>query len=112
MKKKQILLTVLTMLTASLAFAAGDTSPQTYEVLNNSAGLIALAASIGMGLAVLGGAWGQSRAAAAAFDGIARNPSAQGKLFIPFILGLAFIESLVILAFIVNNGLGSLISGL
>ena len=39
--------------------------------------------------------------AAAALEGIARNPNASGKLFTPMILGLALIESLVIYALII-----------
>lgn len=61
----------------------------------------ALAAAISISLAALGGGLGQGRAASAALEGIARNPSAQNKVFVPFILGMALIESLVIFAFVV-----------
>ena len=61
-----------------------------------------LAAGLGIGIAAFGGALGQGRAAAAALEGIARNPSASGKLFVPMIIGLALIESLVIYAFLVT----------
>lgn len=54
------------------------------------------AMAIALGLAAIGGALGQGRAISAALEGIARNPSAQDKIFTPMILGLAFIESLVI----------------
>lgn len=54
------------------------------------------AMAIALGLAAIGGALGQGKAISAALDGIARNPSAQDKIFTPMILGLAFIESLVI----------------
>lgn len=64
-------------------------------------GLIALAAGLAIGLAAIGGALGQSKAASAALDGIARNPAAQGKIFTPMIIALALIESLVIYALIV-----------
>ncbi len=64
-------------------------------------GLYALGAGLAIGLAAAGGGMGQGRAAAAALDGIARNPSASDKVFVPFILGLALIESLVILAFVI-----------
>ncbi|MBP2675244.1 MAG: synthase sector subunit c, partial [Deltaproteobacteria bacterium] len=47
------------------------------------------------------GALGQSRAIAAGLEGIARNPSAQNKIFIPMIVGLALIESLVIYALVI-----------
>ena len=38
---------------------------------------------------------------AAALEGIARNPGARGDVFVPFILGLALIESLVIYALLI-----------
>ncbi|QDG50824.1 ATP synthase F0 subunit C [Persicimonas caeni] len=63
---------------------------------------MAVAAGFGIGLAAIGGALGQGRAAAAALEGIARNPGASGKLLTPLILGLALIESLVIYAFVIT----------
>jgi F-type H+-transporting ATPase subunit c len=62
----------------------------------------ALAAALGIGIAAFGGALGQGKAAAAALDGIARNPGASDKLFTPMILGLALIESLVIYALLIS----------
>jgi F-type H+-transporting ATPase subunit c len=41
-------------------------------------------------------------AAASALNGIARNPAASGKLFVPMILGLALVESLVIYALVIS----------
>jgi F-type H+-transporting ATPase subunit c len=67
----------------------------------NAAGLIALGAGLAIGLAALGGGIGQGRAASAALEGIARNPSASGKIFTPMIIGLALIESLVIYALVI-----------
>ena len=61
----------------------------------------ALAAALGLGIAAFGGALGQGRAAAAALDGIARNPGANDKLFTPMIIGLALIESLVIYSLLI-----------
>ena len=52
-------------------------------------------------LAALGGTMAQGKAASAALEGIARNPEAQGKIFTPMILGMALIESLVILGFVI-----------
>jgi len=63
---------------------------------------IALAAGFCVSFAAFGGALGQARAAAAALDGIARNPQASDKIFVPMILGLALIESLVIYAFVLS----------
>jgi F-type H+-transporting ATPase subunit c len=58
-------------------------------------------AGLAIGLGVLGGALGQGRAAAAALEGISRNPGAAARIQTPMILGLALIESLVLLAFVI-----------
>ena len=65
-------------------------------------GDIALAAGLAIGAAALGGTLAQGRAAAAALEGIARNPAAADKLFTPMIIGLALIESLVIYALVIG----------
>lgn len=62
---------------------------------------LALAAGLGIGIAAFGGALGQGKAAAAALEGIARNPGAATKIQTPMIIALALIESLVIYAFVV-----------
>ena len=62
---------------------------------------VAIAMAITIGLAALGGALGQGRAAAAALEGICRNPSSAKDVFTPMLLGLAFIESLVIFALVI-----------
>jgi F-type H+-transporting ATPase subunit c len=97
------LATVLVVLGFStLAFAqGGDAQAIKNTGLANNYGLIALAAGLGIGIAALGGGIGQGRAAAAALDGIARNPGAAGQIRGPMILGLALIESLVIYALII-----------
>ena len=61
----------------------------------------AAGAGIAIGLGALGGALGQGRAAAAALEGISRNPGASTRIFTPMIIGLALIESLVLLAFLI-----------
>lgn len=63
-------------------------------------GLMALAVAIGIGMAALGGTLGQGRAASAALEGISRNPNASDKVFVPMILGLAFMESLVLFTWV------------
>ncbi|HEY4055913.1 MAG TPA: ATP synthase F0 subunit C [Kofleriaceae bacterium] len=86
-----------------VAFAqgAGDAAAVRANGLASSYGAIAIAAALGIGIAALGGALGQGKAAAAALDGIARNPGAAGQIRGPMILGLALIESLVIYALII-----------
>jgi len=59
---------------------------------------MALAVGFGLPLAVLAAATAQGRAAAAALDGIARQPEAAGQIQTAMIIGLALIESLVIYA--------------
>ena len=59
-----------------------------------------MAIGLGIGVAALGGALGQSRAVATALEGICRNPNASDKVFVPMILGLAFIESLVLFTWV------------
>ncbi|NBU20565.1 hypothetical protein EBS43_03980 [bacterium] len=60
-----------------------------------------LASALAISIAVLGGAFGQAKTAAAALEAIGRNPSAQNKVFVPMIIGLALIESLVLYAFVI-----------
>ena len=97
-----ILTTLAIMAISAVAFAqtaSPDVAAQTKADLSKWA---ALAGGLGIAIAAFGGALGQGRAAAAALDGIARNPSAADKLFTPMILGLALIESLVIYALIIS----------
>jgi F-type H+-transporting ATPase subunit c len=61
-----------------------------------------LGVMLGMGLATFGGSLGQGRAAAAALEGIARNPGAAGKVMTPMIIGLALIESLVLYSWVIS----------
>jgi F-type H+-transporting ATPase subunit c len=91
------------LLMSSLAFAQGVDPTQAEKIhgLATNYGWFALAAGIAIGVAALGGGIGQGRAAAAALDGIARNPGAAGQIRGPMILGLALIESLVIYALII-----------
>ena len=60
--------------------------------------MLALAVGLGLPIAVLGAATAQGRTAAAALEGIARQPEAAGRIQIAMIIGLALIESLVIYA--------------
>lgn len=60
-----------------------------------------LAAGLAIAIAAVGGALGQGKAVSAALDGISRNPSAEPKIKNNLVLGLALIESLVLLALII-----------
>ncbi len=99
MSKKNLALATaaLTTLISSSAFAQGaEASPA-----SSAEAMAALGAGLAIGLAVLGGGLGQGRAAAAALEGISRNPGAAPRIQTPMILGLALIESLVLFAFLI-----------
>lgn len=64
-------------------------------------GMNLIAAALAIGIAACGCGLGQGRAAEGALQGIARNPSAYGKIFTPMIIALALIESLSIYALLV-----------
>ena len=91
-------LLVPALLFPALAFAQGAVAPA--NKFDTSA-YIALAAGLAVGLAALGGTLGQGRATAAALEGISRNPGAAARIQTPMILGLALIESLVLLAWVI-----------
>ena len=65
------------------------------------AGLIALAANLGIGIAAFGSAIGQGRMVASAMESIGRNPNSAGQIFTPMIIGLAFIEALTLYALVI-----------
>lgn len=92
---------IAVMFTSTLAFAqeaaAGDSG-----ALFPQGAVVAFA----IGLAALAGTLSQGRTASAALEGIARNPQASGQIFVPMILGLAFIESLVILTWLMQFTFG------
>ena len=64
-------------------------------------GLIAIGSGLAMGLSAIGGTLGQGKAAGAALEGIARNPSSKDQVFTPMILALALIEFQAIMGFII-----------
>ena len=86
----------------AVLFSAMTAMAQTPEAAaDNSKGMGYLAA--GIGFAIAAGLCGiaQGRVASAACEGMARNPSAYNRIQLALILGLAFIETLVIFTFVV-----------
>ena len=86
-----------TVLVPALAFAQASAPANKFD----SSSWLALGAGVAVGLAALGGTLGQGRATAAALEGISRNPGAAARIQTPMILGLALIESLVLLAWVI-----------
>jgi F-type H+-transporting ATPase subunit c len=97
MSKNKLALATLAMSTllTSTAFA------QEGGASGGAGAAAAIGAGLAIGLAVIGGGLGQGRAAAAALEGISRNPGAAPRIMTPMILGLALIESLVLFAFLI-----------
>ena len=60
-----------------------------------------LGACVGFGIAAGLAGLGQGRVAAAACEGLARNPGAGARIQILMLLGLAFIETLAIFTFVI-----------
>ncbi len=87
---------VLSSLAASVALAAEEPLGQEAKKF------IGLACGLAIAIAALGGGLGQGIAISKGLEGIARNPEAQPKIFIPMIVGLALIESLVIYALVIS----------
>lgn len=97
MKFKNIFLMVSALVAFAPAFALAE------EAVAGAAHdpYASLAKALAISIAAFGGALGQAKTAATALEGIARNPAAQPKIFIPMIIGLALIESLVLYAFVI-----------
>lgn len=87
-----------------LMSAAPALAQATQAVADNEASVskyAKLAAGFGFAIAAGLGAIGQSRIAASAVEGAARNPGAAGRIQTMMILGLALIESLVLFALLI-----------
>ncbi len=98
MPKLSTLLVPLTILAAAFVptlALAGD------GIAAGDQGMVALGAGVAIGFAALGCGVGQGLAALGALQGIARNPSASGKIQTPMIICLALIESLCIYALVI-----------
>jgi F-type H+-transporting ATPase subunit c len=65
--------------------------------------MYALAKGIMIGVAALGCAMAQGKIVSTALDGIARNPGASGQIFTPMLLGVAFVETLLIFALFLSG---------
>jgi len=101
MKRNLIRLGLSLMAVLFTAIPAFAQAPEAGGGGNLGKGLGLLGAIIGMGIAAGLCGMGQGRVAAAACEGMARNPSAYNRVQLALILGLAFIETLVIFTLVV-----------
>ena len=97
MKKIAMWMTALATVALMAPAAFAQDAP---AATGNARGLMAIAAGFGIAIAAFGAAFGQGRVAAAACEGIARNPGAGGAVRAAMILGLVFIETLVLFTFV------------
>lgn len=98
---KKLMLGVIVLMSNS-AFA--EETVQAVQASNggpSDAVYFGLAAAIAIAFAALGGALGQGKVASAAMEGIGRNPNAKDKMQTPMILGLVFIETIVLFGLVV-----------
>ena len=86
---------------ASLIFITLLSLPAFAQEAASNASYYAMSAAFVLGIAALGGALGQAKVGGAAMEGLARNPKASKEMFVPMIIGLALIESLVIYALVI-----------
>lgn len=94
---KKIHLIILSFLPLSSFAEAAVTELGT----SDGSGIKAIAATLAISLGAIGGALGQGRVAAAAMEGISRNPQAGKAMFVPFMVSLAMIESLVLFCLVI-----------
>jgi F-type H+-transporting ATPase subunit c len=88
---KKVALILFALLLVTPVFAQTQAAPANAPALGNWS-----LAAIGLGIAVGLAGLGQGRIASAAAEGIARNPGAGGAVQTAMIIGLAFVESLVL----------------
>lgn len=93
-----MMMVVMGMMIAPAAFAQGGAAEKPPV---NSTTLV-IAVGFGVALAAFGGGLGQGRIAAAACEGIARNPGAAGGVRAAMILGLVFVETLTLFTFVMG----------
>jgi F-type H+-transporting ATPase subunit c len=100
MKRNLVRLGIFVMMAIFTTIPAFAQAPETsHSPLTRGLGF--LAAVIGFGIAAGLCGLGQGRVAAAACEGMARNPGAYNRVQLALILGLALIESLVIFTLVV-----------
>ena len=101
-----VFLTVLVFVGPKITQAkSSNNSTQQVTVVSKEAdeatGSKAIAAAIAIGLAALGGAIGMGLAISKSAEGVSRQPEASGKIQGLMMLGLVFVETVVIYALVV-----------
>ncbi len=95
MRKLSVVLLVLVVLCMATPVFAQEAAPAATTHFDNW-----FLAAIGIGLAVAGAGLGQAKVASAVAESLARNPAARPGIQLALFIGLAFIESLVLFAWV------------
>jgi F-type H+-transporting ATPase subunit c len=90
-----LVISVLLLPLASFAEEAAGAMPHYSPWIGPFAGL-------GIAIAAFGAALGQGRIGAAYMEGVSRNPGAAGTMRTFFILGLVFVETLVLFTLLIE----------
>jgi F-type H+-transporting ATPase subunit c len=98
MKKAAVILIALIAVLVIAPAAFAQAAPEGAKPPINPTTLV-IAVGFGVAVAAFGGGLGQGRIAAAACEGIARNPGAAGGVRAAMILGLVFVETLTLFTF-------------
>jgi F-type H+-transporting ATPase subunit c len=101
MGRKSILLFVIAGIFLVAAMPAFAQSEAAAAPTGEKSQWLLIASAFGMALAAAGCGYAQSRALTAACEGVSRNPGATDTIRIFIFLGLAFIEFLALLTFVV-----------
>lgn len=80
-------------MTGGVAFADTAAQPAADSGATN---LVGFGLALGLAIAAFGGALGQGRAISTAVDAVARQPEAGGRIQTMMLIGVVFIETLVI----------------
>ena len=97
---RKLMLILLTVVALSMMVTPAFAQTPAAQAAN-PVNWVAIASGFGMAIAAGLAALGQGRVGAAACEGMARNPSARAGIQLALILGLAFIESLVLFTLVV-----------
>jgi len=101
MERKWILAVLLTIVLLTLVVPVFAQSEAGAAASAHKDQWLLISAGFGMALAAAGCGYAQSRALAAACEGVSRNPGATDTIRLFIFLGLAFIEFLALLTFVV-----------
>ncbi len=101
MGRKSVLIALISVILLVWVVPAFAQAEGTAAATEGKSQWLIIASAFGMALAAAGCGYAQSRALAAACEGVSRNPGATDIIRLFLILGLAFIEFLALLTFVV-----------